>query len=226
MVEARLRLANRAWEVTGFDLPSGLLPADPLDFDAYFIGGSPASVNDDLPWISDLLKFIRSLDALRIPVIGLCFGHQAIATALGGRVGRSPSGWQLGVVETLIYAPAGWMVPPRGSVNLYASHNEQITALPHRARVVGSSDGCEFAAISVAENMLSTQYHPEFSQQYMRAVLSSLAPTLPKMQIQQALQSLSIETDSDLCFTWLASFIEEAWARSERPDVDVAKTCK
>ena len=73
------------WSFEVLPVKDGVLPSGPEAFDGYVITGSPASVNDDaLPWVGHLLDFIRAVDAARQPLIGLCFGHQAVARALGG----------------------------------------------------------------------------------------------------------------------------------------------
>ena len=75
------------WSFEVVPVKDGVLPASPKAFDGYVITGSPASVNDDnLPWIGQLLDFIRAVHTARQPLIGLCFGHQAVARALGGQV--------------------------------------------------------------------------------------------------------------------------------------------
>jgi GMP synthase-like glutamine amidotransferase len=81
------------WTFEVLPVKDGVLPSDPQDFDGYVITGSPASVNDDrLPWVGPLLAFIRAVDVARQPLIGLCFGHQAVARALGGQVARNAAG--------------------------------------------------------------------------------------------------------------------------------------
>jgi GMP synthase-like glutamine amidotransferase len=82
------------WSYEVVPVKDGVLPASPGEFDGYVITGSPASVNDDsLPWVRQLLEFIRAVHAARQPLVGLCFGHQAVARALGGLVARNAAGW-------------------------------------------------------------------------------------------------------------------------------------
>ena len=82
------------WTFEVVPVKDGVLPASALAFDGYVVTGSPASVNDDsLPWVGQLLGFIREVHAARQPLIGLCFGHQAVARALDGQVVRNAAGW-------------------------------------------------------------------------------------------------------------------------------------
>ena len=89
------------WSFDVVSVKDGVFPSGPEAFDGYVITGSPASVNDDsLPWLGELLDFIRAVDAARQPLVGLCFGHQAVARALGGQVARNAAGWGLGTAPT------------------------------------------------------------------------------------------------------------------------------
>lgn len=94
------------WTVSSFDLPDGEFPVDLQKFDGFLIGGSPSSVHDEDPWIERLLSVIREAVAAGKPLAGACFGHQAIAKALGGTVGPNPGPFVLGTAETEVISPA------------------------------------------------------------------------------------------------------------------------
>ena len=111
-----------SWTFEVVPVKDGVLPASAQAFDGYVITGSPASVNDDsLPWVGQLLGFIREVHAARQPLIGLCFGHQAVARALGGQVVRNAAGWGLGTAATHWAQPRAWMHPPRAATTLMAA---------------------------------------------------------------------------------------------------------
>lgn len=100
-----IRLLRPEWCLTAFDLPSGAFPADLSAYDGFIIGGSPASVNDAAPWIARLMRAIPQIVVREKPLFGACFGHQAIAVALGGTVTHNPGGWVFGVTETQVTHP-------------------------------------------------------------------------------------------------------------------------
>ena len=140
-------------------------------YDGYVITGSPASVNDPEIWIDNLLRFIRELDEHRIPTVGCCFGHQAIAKALGGKVDKNSSGWQLGRAETDFHWFESWNQTEIASLGLYSAHCEQVFELPVEAVPLGSNPNCNFASFKIGDHFFTTQYHPEMSFDFMYQLL-------------------------------------------------------
>lgn len=197
---------SRVWSVKDEDLPSL------EDADAFVITGSPASVHDPLVWIRRLSELVRELHHHSIPLVGLCFGHQLIATALGGEVSRSASGWRLGAVETH-FLPLSWMRPALGTLRLFAAHGEQVTRLPAEATLIGSAPECPHAAYTVGKHIVTTQYHPEFSQEFMDALVHEYEGELADEVITQARHDLLRDTQGSVFFEWAAHFIEDRPAR-------------
>ena len=197
------------WRMTAFDLPKGAFPADPGGFDGLLIGGSPASVLDDTPWIARLLTLIRSAHAAGVPMVGACFGHQAIARALGGRVGANPGPFVLGAAETEITAPAPWMVGA-GRIRLAAAHGEQVAELPPGAEVVGRSDGCPIAAYRIGTRVFATQYHPEMTADFAAALVEEFAPYVPPAVGAAARAALQGGIEGPRFAEWIARFFEQA----------------
>ena len=116
-----LRALRPGWGFSVVPVMNGVLPVNLNAYDGYVITGSPASVNDhELPWVQALLRFIQQLHEARRPAIGLCFGHQAMAKALGGEVARHPGGWGLGTGMTHWHQPQAWMTPAAASTCLLA----------------------------------------------------------------------------------------------------------
>jgi len=138
----------------------GELPGDLDEQDAYLITGSPLSVLDKHIFSDALADFIRRCDDAKKPLIGACFGHQAIALALGGQVERSESGYNVGIEETTFHVRRPWMKPQHNSLSMYVFHEDQVTALPEGCELLGSSDNCKIA-----------QAHPEFTEPFMTCVL-------------------------------------------------------
>lgn len=160
------------WRITVFNLTHGEIPKG--DFDGWVIGGSPASVNDDAPWIARLFDLIRTTD---LPIFGACFGHQAVAKALGGAV--APKGWIFGAVACQVATPWG-----QGAFTLAAAHNEQVTRLPEGAEVIARHRGCEIGGFRVGSRIFTTQNHPEIDDAFLTALVAEYAPKLPPGTVQ------------------------------------------
>lgn len=200
-----------AWTFEVVPVKDGVLPASPQAFDAHVVTGSPASVNDDrLPWIGPLLDFIRALHAARQPLIGLCFGHQAVARALGGQVARHPAGWGLGTATTHWQQALPWMQPAQSTTTLMAAHNEQVTRMPPGAECLGGNDFCQMGSMLIGQHIWTTQYHPEMPLAFMRALLGHLADKLDAATLARAHASLAQTADVPLMGHWMAQFIEHA----------------
>ncbi len=148
-------------------------PRSPEECDLWVITGSRFAVYEDHPWIPPLEAFIRASREAGRRMIGICFGHQIIAQALGGRVAKSDKGWGLGVHD---YEPCNWpreLGPAAGRISLQAYHQDQVEEMPAGARRIARSDFCENAVIWYPGFALTVQGHPEFSRSYVRALLQS-----------------------------------------------------
>ncbi len=199
------------WIFEVVPVKDGVLPASAQAFDGYVITGSPASVNDDsLPWVDRLLAFIREVHAARQPLIGLCFGHQAVARALGGQVARNAAGWGLGTAATHWAQPRAWMQPPRAATTLMAAHNEQVTRMPEGAECLGGSDFCPIGSMQIGQHIWTTQYHPEMPLVFMQALLGYLADKLDADTLARAHASLANAADVPLFGQWMVQFLEHA----------------
>lgn len=155
---------------TSFNVYSGEFPTDINTFDGLVILGSPASTYDTLDWIAPLETLIRDASAQQIPMIGICFGHQIIAQALGGRVTKAKQGWGVGVHHyQATPLPDGLTLP--NPLALRVSHQDQVIEPPANARVIASSSFCPNAALYYPGVALTFQGHPEFSREYGEALL-------------------------------------------------------
>lgn len=207
-VEGCLRLLRPDWHCEVFAVHAGHFPTDPNAFDGWVMTGSVASVNDAEPWVSRLAALVRDLHVKRVPLVGLCFGHQMVAHALGGRVGPSPKGWRVGVAPTHLHATPAWIDPVQTTLHLFAAHKEQVLAAPAEARVIGGDDFAPVGAMTVGEHILTTQYHPELSREFMVGLLQAFALTWTPELVQQARQQVQQPVDGSLFFRWMAQFLE------------------
>jgi GMP synthase-like glutamine amidotransferase len=199
------------WKVTAFDLPKGEFPEGLHRFDGLLIGGSPASVHDEDDWIRELMRLIRQAYAVGMPLAGACFGHQAIAKALGGVVGTNPGPFVLGTAETEVVTPTPWMEPV-ARFRLAAAHGEQVTALPPGAEVVGRTPGCPAACYRIGTQVFATQFHPEMTQGFLTALVEEFAPQFPAEVAEAARASLALGTEGPRFAEWIARFFEQAKA--------------
>ena len=181
-------------------------------FDGIMVSGSPASVNDDGAWIARLLDLIRAAVAQELPVFGACFGHQAVAQALGGTVGRNPQGWVLGRVQVPTLARAPWMPGAPASDGLHAAHNEQVLVHPPGARILGGTVATPHGHLALGSKVFSTQYHPEITSAFMDELIEALDGEIAPEAISRARTSRAEPLESGLMAEWIARFFAQARA--------------
>lgn len=188
--------------------PDPILPA-PAEFDGLLITGSPAAVYEGHPWIEPLKDLVRRAASARRPSVGICFGHQLMAEAFGGRVETSEKGWGVGVHDYEVRGVEDWMRPAAARIACVASHQDQVVSPPPGARTLAASDFCPHAALSYAQGpAVSFQMHPEFSAEYARALLDLRKERFAQGLYDAARASLTRRTDSDLLGGWIAAFFE------------------
>lgn len=141
--------------------------------DGYLITGSKHAAYEDLPWIHRLKDFVREIHAAKRPMLGICFGHQVIAEALGGKVEKFSGGWGVGRHEYQLQAPVVGLPTDQKTLTINAFHQDQITQLPKGASVFASSEFCPYAGLSYGDTILTVQAHPEFTNQFETALTAS-----------------------------------------------------
>lgn len=197
----------KGWDLEFFDCVNGEFPSSPDACDAFMATGSRYSAYDDLEWIGRLKNFIRQLSEEQIPFIGICFGHQVLAEALGGKVEKATTGWGVGILPIKIVTPEQWMNPQVSEISLHYMHQDQVTELPANGRILASSAHCPVAGIAVGENMIGIQAHPEFVSSYSEALLRDRVGRIGEATVTAALETLTRSTDSETVRFWCENFL-------------------
>ena len=186
----------------------GSLPASAYDCDGWITTGSRHSVNDESDWTKDFLGFVESAFNSDRPFVGICYGMQMMAKALGGVVEMAPVGWSVGVKTSQLYVKEEWLDESlTKTVNLLVSHKEQVVRLPERARCIAGSDTCANAIIGLGSSMIGFQGHPEFSPDYARALMEVRRDVIPTKTIDSGLGSLDLVIDNKAIFSSIAQFL-------------------
>ncbi len=207
---AMMALVRPEWTFEVFSVKDGQFPDDVTRFDGVMITGSPASVHDQAPWIARLLDLIREIYARGLPIFGACFGHQAIALALGGAVGRNPKGYQHGRIANQILQRQSWMGALPDAFTLYGSHVEQVTHLPDGATAIAASTDCDVAGFVMGNSVYTTQHHPEMTPHFIHALTEELADYLGPEVTARARASLTKNADSHAYAETIVRFFEHA----------------
>ena len=210
MFEQLLELAGRDLEYAAYSWLQGQVPDSIYDCDGWLISGSRHGVYDELDWMAPLQDFIREVAQAQIPLIGVCFGHQIVAAALGGEVIKSDRGWGVGVHSYHVDKRYDWMRQPLpDSVGIYAFHQDQVVTLPQAAEIFLSSDFCPYAGLSYGDSIISVQAHPEFAAAYEQALLEMFGGNLiPAEVAQRALAAMEAgaQADTRLLADWFVEF--------------------
>lgn len=197
-------LAGRGFTFETYAVLDGVLPDSPGAMEGWLITGSRHGAYEGHAWIPPLEDFLRATYAAGVPIVGVCFGHQILAQALGGVVEKFDGGWCVG---TQTYRSDVF-----GTQNMVAWHQDQVVKRPKDAKVIGSSDFCENAFLAYGDRALTIQPHPEFDADFLGELIALRGDVLPPEQKQQA-------ADTQFAPLTSADFADqiEAFYRAPRP---------
>ena len=188
-----------------YEAHRGELPSSAAECDAWMCTGSKYSVYDGTRWIADLAAFIRAIEK---PYVGICFGHQMLAHAMGGEVAKAKQGWGVGVLPLEILKSEPWMDPPTRSVRIQHMHQDQVQKLPEDSVLLGRSAHCEIGMFRVGESKLGIEGHPEFTVEYGAALIRARENQIGERESKRALESLRGKTDGRTVGRWIERFLK------------------
>jgi GMP synthase-like glutamine amidotransferase len=189
-----------------YDLTAGVFPRSVEECDGWVTTGSRRGVYEDEHWIRGLAQLVREVVAKSRPFVGVCFGHQMVAQALGGSVAPAAMGWGVGVKTVEVADPPAWLPLPR--FRILNSHADQIVRPPRQAIVLGGNDHCPVSLMAVGDTVVGLQGHPEFPVEYCEALIRARrGSVIPEDVSDAALASLAEPPDRLALADGLASFL-------------------
>ncbi|MDZ7908055.1 MAG: type 1 glutamine amidotransferase [Gemmobacter sp.] len=175
-------------------------PASVSECDGWLITGSRFGAYEDHAFIPPLEDFIRQAFAQAVPMVGICFGHQIIAQALGGKVEKFAGGWSVGPTE---YDFGGQ------ALRLNAWHQDQVVERPAMAQVAGRSAFCENAALVYDDRIFTVQAHPEFRSEFVDGLMKTRGKgVVPDRLMEEAGARLDQPIDDQILARRIADFFK------------------
>ena len=206
----RRLLGEEAYDYQVYAVDEGQWPARPEVCDAYLVTGSSSGVYDDTPWIGELMGFLNAAKR-RAALVGICFGHQVMAQAFGGKVIKSPNGWGIGEQTYKVLEREPWM-DDAALIRLPGSHQDQVVEKPPAADVIAACDFTPFGALAYRDQpAISFQLHPEFEPDYAIALIENRRGRLfSDEDADRAVASYRTPDDRARVGGWIREFLARA----------------
>lgn len=173
-----------------YDSYNNEFPPNLRSDEIYLITGSNSSIYEEKGWIKNLLSFIRGAFSMKIPLVGIDFGHLAIAHALGGKVASAEKGWGIGIRESRIVDPVARRHFSANQLILHYNHYDQVTQLPRGAVRFATSDFCKNEGFILNGHILTLQGHPEYTDAYLHHLILNHSTDESKEIKEKALNSI------------------------------------
>ena len=206
MFPALLSKVTPDWEFVFYDVCNGHFPASTDECDVYICSGSKSSVYDQDEWILQLKQFVKDIYKSEKYYIGVCFGHQMLGEALGGKVQKSDFGWCVGVHSFHIVKQENWMQPKQDSLNLLMMCQDQVVKMPPESTLLAESENCPVAMFRVGKRMLGIQAHPEFTKNYDQALMELRTERSGQTKVDSGIASLELPTHEVTVAKWIRNF--------------------
>lgn len=207
MVVSAFHKAEPTLKFTIYDAISGPLP-ELETCDVYLCTGSTSSSYEKTPWIQALEDFIRACAKTNKKLLGICFGHQLITQALGGKVEPCDRGWALGTGFYELTTQKSWMQPALGKLDILVMHRDQVACLPKGSQVIAQSQFCPYFMVQHGSSILTIQGHPEFTPGILRHLTDCNIDNFSANKIREALTSLAAPLDADTTLQWMINFVK------------------
>lgn len=189
-----------------YDVTHGAYPERVEDHAAYLITGSSAGAYDDLPWIEPLKRFLVAAKG-KAKLIGICFGHQIMAEAFGGRVVKSDKGWGIGLQDYAVNGGTPWTEGTR-RIAVPVCHQDQVTEQPPNSTLVGGNDFCPIGMLTYDDQpAISVQFHPEFDPAFVGALIDLIGEEIPDPDAAHA--SLRQPNDRRDVGRWIRRYVDQ-----------------
>lgn len=209
------RSADPTIETRAYEVVHGAFPESPTVCDAWLVTGSRFGVYDDEPWIEPLKQFLRDARDAGVPMIGVCFGHQIMAEAFGGRAEKSDKGWGCGVHNYRVANRPSWMADAVDDLAMHAMHQDQVTQIPEDATLLAASTFCEYAMLSYGDaedpDAISIQAHPEFDAAFGRTLVDMRKNDLiPRDVAESALETFGNSVANSDFARWSLAYLRRS----------------
>ena len=195
------------WQYTVWRCFEGVFPTSTDECDGWIISGSKWGVYDPDIWIKKLKGFIHALDEVKAKVVGVCFGHQIIHAALGGKVAKSEKGWGVGAYAINVYEPLGLIVSGQ-TLRVLAIHQDQVQKMAPDFTLVAGCAFTPFAITKKNKNILTFQSHPEFEEDFYQGLCENIRGKLGEEAMQTVRAGIGQSDDRDIVRQVIRFFLQ------------------
>jgi len=195
-------------EITTYRCDEGQMPESLSEQDGYICSPSRLSVYDDHQWLRDVEQLLRDMVATETPYVGICFGHQLMAQALGATVQKADVGWGIGAKHYEVVEAQPWM-DSTNDIILAASHQDQVMQLPDGARLMARAPYCPVGGMLIGERAWTLQVHPEFSPALADSLLATRLALFGEDAAEAARVTLKEPLQQNRIAGWMSRFFHQ-----------------